>query len=348
MQKIKPSLQNHFLILFLVVFGSLIHQSCQQDHTPDRSMVKLSPAPVSVVRVEKILCPSSAGSDPIHTESLLEEYPVFSDVFFNQVIFPKNVQSIELDTLITHFCGSPAIRHLIDTTRIIFPDISELEYKLGTANAYFNHYFPDRETPRYFTYVSEFGIGTFTVGTGIVGIGLDFFLGQDYPYYDPAVFHRYQLKTMTPEYMPASAIRALAESMIPDITVGNMLEFMIRNGKVLFVASRLLPEEPMHQICLYTEEEMKWLEDHELDVWSYLLDLGYFYSNDLRKFQKFIDPGPGVPGLPKEAPGRIANWIGYKIIEAYMKQQPEVTIEEMIEDQDFQKIMDRSKYKPPR
>ena len=347
MLKITSSPQTYLLPL-LFFCGNIIFHSCQPEKTSERTDLKLSSEPVSVVRIEQILCPSSSETEGIATEALIREYPVFSDVFFNQVIFPQNVQSIELDTLISHYCASPAIRHLIDTTRHIFPTIDELETKLGTVNTYFEYYFPQKEIPQYFTYVSEFGIGTFTVGTDIVGIGLDFFLGEDYPYYDPSVFHRYQLKTMTPEYTAGSAARALAEAMIPDITVGNMLEFMIRNGKVLYLASRLLPEEPMYRICLYTEKEMQWLQDHELEIWSYLLDLGYFYNNDLRKFQKFIDPGPGTPGLPKEAPGRIANWIGYKIIESYMKQHPEIKMEEMISDQDFQKIMDRSRYKPPR
>lgn len=341
----KISVQNKS-VLFLFVF--IVFYGCHPDKSTGRADLKLSSEPVSPVRFEKILCSPASGSEMNHSEELFEKYPVFSDVFFNQVIFPQDVQSIELDSLISYFCASPAIRHLIDTTAIIFPDFAPLERDLGTINAYFNYYFPDHETPQYFTYVSEFGIGTFTVGTEIVGIGLDFFLGEDYPYYDPSVFHKYMLKTMTPEYLMGNVVRAIAESMIPDITVGNMLEFMIRNGKVIYIASRLLPEEPMHRIALYTEEEMEWVDQHELDIWSYLLDLGYFYNNDLRKFQSFIDPGPGTPGLPKEAPGRIANWIGYKIIESYMKNNPEVDMSEMVQDSDFQKIMEKSRYKPPR
>jgi len=332
----------------LYLFAFTVFYGCQSDTSPGRTDLQLSTEPVSAVRFEKILCSPTSDSETNRSEELFEKYPIFSDVFFNQVIFPQDVQSIELDSLIAYFCASPAIQHLIDTTSILFPDLDPIEKDLGTINAYFNYYFPERETPLYFTYVSEFGIGTFTIGTEIVGIGLDFFLGEDYPYYDPSVFHNYMLKTMTPEYLTGNVVKAIAESMIPDITVGNMLEFMIRNGKVLYIASRLLPEEPMHRIALYTEEEMEWVDQHELDIWSYLLDLGYFYDNDLRKFQGFIDPGPGTPGLPKEAPGRIANWIGYKIVESYMKNNPEVEMEEMVQDTDFQKIMEQSRYKPPR
>lgn len=326
----------------------IIFFSCQSGSEDNRSPVSLESEPVKITRIEQILCDSPSGEASSGLSKILKEYPVFSDVFFNQVIFPQNTRAIELDTLVRNYCASPAIRHLIDTTTIIFPDLKELEEKFGVLNAYFNYYFPEEERPRYFTYVSEFGLGNFTASAGVTGIGLDFFLGKDYPYYDPAVFPKYRVRTMTPDYVAASTALALAESLLPDITEGNMLDFMIRNGKVLYIASRILPDEEMYKLCLYTPEEMRWVEENELDIWSFFLDLGYFYDRDLRNFQKYISPAPASPGMPEDAPGRVANWTGFRIIEAYMKNHPEIEMSEMVADTDFQKIMDESNYKPPR
>src|SRR5690625_7977169 len=128
-------------------------------------------------------------------------------------MLPQDAPSIQLYSLIAYFCASPAIQHLIYTTSILFPDLDPIEKDLGTINAYFNYYFPERETPLYFTYVSEFGIGTFTIGTEFVGIGLDFFLGEYYPYYHRSVFHNYMLNTMTPAYLTVILLKAVAESM---------------------------------------------------------------------------------------------------------------------------------------
>src|SRR5690625_7582266 len=125
-------------------------------------------------------------------------------------MLPQDAPSIQLYSLIAYFCASPAIQHLIYTTSILFPDLDPIEKDLGTIKAYFNYYFPERETPLYFTYVSEFGIGTFTIGTEIVGNGRDLFLGEDYPYYDPAVLHNAMLKPMTPDYLPGNWVKALA------------------------------------------------------------------------------------------------------------------------------------------
>ena len=334
------------MVISSVLF--LMLMACNDQRNESRPAPKVGPEKVEIVRFEQLLCKSEGDQSSSAIDSLLKEYPVFTEVFFDQVIFPQNTSSITLENLIHNYCASPAIQHLIDTTQILFPSLTGLENKLGQAFGYFHYYFPGHLVPEVFTYVSEFGIGTFTVGTDVLAIGLDFFLGADYPYYDPAVFPVYLKRTLTPEYMLPKAIEALTQVLLAPMTTGNLLDHMIYNGKKIFVASRLLPDEPMHILNLYTTEQMKWVEKNELNIWSFLLDLGYFYESDQRKFKKFVDPSPNTPGMPPEAPGRVANWIGYRIVESYMNHHPEVSLQELAADTDFQSIMDLSDYKPPR
>ena len=335
-----------FHILFYFAFYVLIISCSGKPDT--RPILDVPPEKVEITRFDQLLCSTDNNSDANTIDQLLTKYPVFTDVFFNQVIFPTNTTSIKLENLIQDYCSSPAIQHLTDTTRVLYPSLQNLEEDLGLAFGYFHYHFPDRPIPRVFTYVSEFGVGTFTVDTRVLGIGLDFFLGEDYPFYDPAVFPRYMQQTMTSEYISANAVRALAQVLLPPVSSGNLLDYMIHNGKILYLASRFLPQKPMHQLLLYTPEQMEWTENNELNIWSYLIDLGYFYETDQRKFRKFIEPSPNTPGMPQEAPGRLANWIGYRIVEAYMNRNPEVSLPELAADTDFQSIMDKSKYKPVR
>jgi hypothetical protein len=50
--------------------------------------------------------------------------------------------------------------------------------------------------------------------------------------------------------------------------------------------------------------------------------------------------------MPKAAPGRTANWLGWQMVKSYMKRFPETTFEELINMQDSQALMDQSRYKP--
>lgn len=332
-------------IFYTWVFVLCFLTGCKEDGEYRRPTPEVAPVSIDIIRMEQLICNPTDSRTPAQ---LMELYPVFSDVFFHQIIYPQNTASIELDDLVSNFCSAPAIQHLIDTTKAIFPNLDHLEKELGQAFGYFQHYFPNHQVPQVYTYVSEFGIGTFTIDTEVVGIGLDFFLGSGYPYYDPAVFPNYMVQVMTPEYISVNAIQALAQSLIEPTTAGNMLDQMIFNGKTHYIASRLLPGIPMHRLFLYTPEQMDWVENNELQIWSYFLDLNYFYENDPRKFRKFVDPSPTSPGMPEEAPGRVANWIGYRIVEAYMNRHPEITLPQLAEETDYQSIVDQSQYKPRR
>ena len=49
--------------------------------------------------------------------------------------------------------------------------------------------------------------------------------------------------------------------------------------------------------------------------------------------------------MPKEAPARLGYFIGYKIIDSYMKNN-RVSISELMLETDYSKILNKSKYKP--
>ena len=66
------------------------------------------------------------------------------------------------------------------------------------------------------------------------------------------------------------------------------------------------------------------------------------------KIQKYIGPSPGSPGMPAEAPGNTASWLGWQIVKSYMKAHPQTTLPQLLEMKDAQAILDQSGYRPPR
>ncbi|WP_236980845.1 hypothetical protein [Membranihabitans maritimus] len=331
-----------YLLLFL-----FISASCNLDSN-NRTNVDLVPEEIEITRFEQLICSGGQNNSQDNINQIIKDYPEFTDVFFNQVIFPSNQESIHIDSLVKFYCQSKAVQHLTDTINILFPALENLKEELKIGISYYLHYFPEQNKPKIFTYISEFGIGTFVTGSGILGIGLDFYLGSEYPYYDPSVFPHFVQQTMKPEYMSSNAIRALTENLVPPPTDGNMLDFMIRNGKILYVMSRFLPETELYKICMYTPEQMDWVNENELSIWQFILDSGLLYEQDARKFVKYIDRAPSSPGMPPESPGRVANWTGYKIIESYMNQNPEISLSVLANNTDYQTIMDNARYKPSR
>ena len=61
---------------------------------------------------------------------------------------------------------------------------------------------------------------------------------------------------------------------------------------------------------------------------------------------KFTTDGPFTTAFSKEAPPRIGYWIGRQIIKQYVKNNPFVSLQQLMDEKDAQKILMKAKYKP--
>ena len=151
---------------------------------------------------------------------------------------------------------------------------------------------------------------------------------------------------MNKEHLVAKSIETLATDLVGDPEKLQLLDIMINNGKVLFLMDQILPYAPDSIKLGYTAAQTQWCQDNELQIWSHLVGEELLYSTRMRDVRKLVDHSPNAPGMPAEAPGRVANWIGWQIVKAYMKRNPEVTFEQLLSLKDGQQILDLSKYKP--
>ena len=51
--------------------------------------------------------------------------------------------------------------------------------------------------------------------------------------------------------------------------------------------------------------------------------------------------------MPRQAPARVGYFIGYRIVESYMRRY-NISIDELFYETDAKKILNKSKYKPLR
>jgi hypothetical protein len=61
---------------------------------------------------------------------------------------------------------------------------------------------------------------------------------------------------------------------------------------------------------------------------------------------KYTSDGPFTSVLSKQAPARIGHWVGWQIIRQYMNNNPDVSLEQLMQENDAQAILKKSKYKP--
>jgi uncharacterized protein YjaZ len=106
-------------------------------------------------------------------------------------------------------------------------------------------------------------------------------------------------------------------------------------------------EVPDTVLLEYTGEQMDWLRSNEKEMWSFYFKNDWFYTTDQYIIKRLVNPAPNSMALkmPAAAPGRTANYLGYRIVKSYLKRFPETTVEELL-NTDAQKILEASKFKP--
>jgi len=281
-------------------------------------------------------------------DQLAIKYPDMLPLFVGNIIHDQANPNETPVQAVGGFLKSPQVRHLYDTVQQVYGDLRWLERDLTQMFKYYRYYFPEKPVPQVVTMVAEYATDAFTAGDSLCGIGLDMFLGENYPGYNPDYFPSFLRRNFHREYMRVRLAKALAQSQVEAPPGERLLDKMLHNGKILYISACLLPDTPDSLIMGYTAQQMAGCVANEQEVWARLLDQNLLYSTDFSKTRKLITPSPNAPVVFQEAPGEVGNWMGWQIVEAYMKRNPKTSIAQLLNFRDAQKFLAAAKYKPKR
>ncbi len=282
-------------------------------------------------------------------DQLIKKYPSFSELYFKEILPIQATEASLKDAL-----SNKSLTFLIDTTHQIFGDFKDIEEDFSKTFKYYLHYFPEATCPDIYTFISEFSYQRFLFesedGRDGIGIGLDLFMGEDFPYkkIDPMnpSFSAYLTRSFNKEHLVKKSMELFIEDKMGFPKGNRMLDHMIHNGKKLYILDRLMPFVQDSVIMEYSKEQMEWVNDNELEMWAFFFKEKLFYESNGSKINKYINPSPNSPKMPEKAPGMTGNFLGWKIVEAYMEKNPELSLTDLINISDAQEILDQSKYKP--
>ena len=121
---------------------------------------------------------------------------------------------------------------------------------------------------------------------------------------------------------------------------------MIHQGKLMYFVDAMLPE--MHDSLKigYTKLQLDWCKKNEAQMWSQLIEYKMLYSNKRMDIIRYINASPTTSGFPLESPGRTGVWIGWQVVRQYMKKFPEKTLADLMQNSNYQQILNDSKYFP--
>lgn len=329
----------------------LSFQACKCDKTKQKLPAVKEKDAFHIIRFEQEFFAVSPDNIEVEMKALHKKYPDLYPVFINGVlgIRQKHNEYAKYKNEIRELLTNRAVRGLLDSVQHKYPDLSRIEKDLADAFRIYRKEFPEYPQPVVYSVISEFGTGAFTIGKEIIGIGLDMFLGPDYVYYPAVGVPAFLLPRLDEPFIVPSAMLVLARELVREpIDKPTLLAFMIYHGKLLYFAEKMLPRKPEELIIGYTQDQLAWCNGNEANIWGFFIERELLYNPRMLEFAKYIEDAPFTYGMPEGSPGRVATWTGWQIVRSYMKNHPNVSLKELMEQQDHQLIFNQSGYKPRR
>lgn len=345
------SIQQKCITLLILLSLPVIFFSCSGEKTPDVSDV---PVKLNSRRLDKDLYNLDTNRLGEGLASLQKKYPEFLNFYLDTLMgfgingnYTDTNPGIQkgLKTFLTH----RDYRGVFDTVLARYPDETKINTTLTKGFQYVKHYFPSYKEPQIIYLVTGLNnYGALTYGDNTIGIGLDMFLGADYPFYKSVGIPEYFSRQLNENYIPVAVMRTVYRQDHPFAVDGKvLLDMMIQSGKEMYYLGKVLPFTEEHVRLAYTPEQYQWCKENEAMVYDFFVRQELFYENNLQKVVRYVMDGPSATGMPSESPGNIGAWVGLQIVKAYMNEHPEMTLEQLVSTPiDAQRFLLESKYKP--
>lgn len=276
---------------------------------------------------------------------LQAEHPNITPIYTENV-----VQFGHPDSAITHdtyklFRSNKEVGKLYEDALKIYADVSDIEKNLTEAFRRAKYFLPQFPTPRVYCHVSGLN-QSLIVDEEFISLSIDNYLGADYQLYKEIGIYKYQRPNMRREKVAPDYITAWLSSEFSNSLADNLLSDMIRYGKILYTVSVLLPKTPERVIMGYSEEQWEWVKKNEANMWNALIASKDLYTTSMMIKNQYIGDGPFTKPFTQESPGRAGTYIGWRIVENYMKYNPQISIQQLLQQPDAQIILNNSNYRP--
>ena len=294
---------------------------------------------ITIHRFEQELMEAPSKKLPEHLAQIRSEY---NSSLLN--IFPEDAEYMQQVMGFTH---DSTIRYIYDCINKEYNDLHWLEKDLTKAMKELQKMDKEIQCNKFFTMLSasfDYPTRTYCEGDELI-ISIDQYVLPEMERYGYFGLPKYLVNLSKKEYILPDCIAAIARNQISlpegDLT---MLDYMIMEGKTLYIVNHTLPKIADTLKFRYTKTQLEWMQKNEKNVWAYFLQNKMLYKNEYRQFQNFISEAPKTNAFNESAP-RTANYIGWRIIEQYMKRN-NVSLAHLLENTNSQQILQESNYRP--
>ena len=351
------SLLNSMKNLSLISIIILQFACNNQSNSPDVSAININ---LNVQRFEQDFFIIDSNNTKAGLIVLQNKYPVFLPLFVNHVLgLGPMADSNQL-----LFEGSKRFLHLnkpvYEKSQELYNNFNSTKEELVNGFRYVKFYYPSYQIPTILTTIGPMDAlapmsnnepSPNYIGENFLAIGLQFYLGKDFSIYNDAgyissIAPQYRSRRFTKEFIAADVFMLVIDDLYPDSSNRYpLIERFIEKGKRLYLLNQFLPATNDTLLIGYTAKQLKWCNENERSIYTFFIQQNLLFAIDPALTQNFTTDGPSTQGMPEESPGNIGAYLGWKIVKAYIKKNPDLNPDRLMLTAN-KKIFEESGYKP--
>lgn len=336
-----------FLLFMTFAFRYFFWNSENDCYDPiDTSKIKVE---VELVRLENELF---ACKDRNAIKLFLDKYTDFANRFYDRNRLPND--SILVEKLYEMIQVKAIKDTVLNDIKVQFGEMQDLKTEFEDAFKHIKFYYPQFKIPKIYTIVTGLGVfgmkaeNDFFIDKEILVISLDFFLKPN-RYRPPLdkmpdyVWRNYHKKAIVPNTV--KFISSLYNEA--DFLDKTVLAEMLYYGKSYQFIKTMIP--CLHDSLLigYTSVELANIKDRDNKnyIWNHLIEKQIIFSTKETDKRAYLYDRPYVAEINAKCPGRIGQWLGWKIVQAYLKKNTDTDIVKLMKNKNAQALFNQSTFK---
>ena len=327
---------NFVRLLIFFFFLSITIFSCKTENNKDTE--KLGKSEILVENLDQDLFASKSVSD---VQMFLNRHSYLQPLYFAE----SQIDSTQLAGHLFNILQNPAFQDFKSQVDSIIGDRNEkIILPLEKAFKQIKSFYPEFNAPKVKFIMTGFTGNDLYISDSLIIIGLDYF-GGPAATYRPNVFD-YQLRKYQKEYIVPSIIFFMSNKYNHlNAADPSLLSEMVGYGKGYEFVKQVLPGTPDSLILGYSEDNLKRTYNSQQEMWAFFITNKLLYETNELKKQKFIGERPFTTEIGNKIPGGIARWFGWRIVQRYVKENSDITLPELMRQDNVGLILQQSGYK---
>jgi len=282
-------------------------------------------------RFEQELCQAQSADDLIQiNKDLLEKGGELYEFYTFDILGSGPPTGDSIHRYLWYFINDTVMKQVHEDIELSFGDFQETEDRIVDMFRHLKYHMPKAPLPKQvITYNSTFRYGA-TSTEDRIGIGLEMYLGESNRVIERIGYPVYMKAKMHKDYLPVDVARSwIIHNILGESRGETFLSSMIYFGKLQYLVDAMMPDLDDHLKIRYTQEEYDYSVASEYNIWQYLLDMNWIYESDVKVKMRFFEEAPTTVGIDA-SPGRIGQFMGWRMVQQYMEKNENVTVEELM------------------